>query len=158
MATLSSLPNQSPRRHLTAEQVGTDGWIGRCGRQDSAEPPSGAGMLNSRSGSSKKEAARLSGEPSGQVPIGRGSTKQPLQPHNKIWQCSPYACSAYACSAYACSAYAYSVLSRKSELIGHRKEQPREAHAGDQSAREVAKQTKRATAWRARRFELSKLG
>ena len=47
---------------------------------------------------------------------------------------------------------------RKSELIRHRKEQPREAHAGDQRAREVAKQTKGATSWRARRFGLSKLG
>jgi hypothetical protein len=47
---------------------------------------------------------------------------------------------------------------RKSEPIGYRKEQPREAHAGDQSAREVARHTKGTTSWRARRFELSKLG
>ena len=35
-------------------------------------------------------SARLSGAPSGQVPdSGRGSTKQPLPPHNKIRQRSP---------------------------------------------------------------------
>ena len=97
-ATLSSLPNQSPPRHLTAEHVGTDGSIGRCGRQDSAEPPSWGGMLNSRSGSSKREAARLSGEPPGKCLFGRGSTKQALLPHDELWQRSPYACSAYAYS------------------------------------------------------------
>jgi hypothetical protein len=62
-----------------AEQVGTDGWIGRCGRQDSAEPPSWGGILNSRSGSSKREAAQLCGEPSGQVPI-RPSLDQAATP------------------------------------------------------------------------------
>ena len=39
-------------------------WPARLGRA-----PVLGGMLNSRSGSSKREAARLSGEPSGRVPI-----------------------------------------------------------------------------------------
>ena len=54
----------------------------------------------------------------------------------------------------------FAVFTKKTKKRTYRTrtEHPRQAHAGDQSAREVAKQTKGTTAWRARRFELSKLG